>query len=68
MNPALSVFTKTALLYPEVTRNVQILFFNLKNLVMKKINSLLASEDVQSTIVILSVFLIVGFVVLVSKH
>jgi hypothetical protein len=35
---------------------------------MKKINSLLASEDVQSTIVILSVFLIVGFVVLVSKH
>ena len=35
---------------------------------MKKIYSLLANENVQSTIVILSVFLIVGFVILVSKH
>jgi len=35
---------------------------------MKKLHALLASENVQSTLVILSVFLIVGFVILVSKH
>jgi hypothetical protein len=35
---------------------------------MKKIHSLLANENVQSTLVILSVFLIAGFVILVSKH
>jgi hypothetical protein len=35
---------------------------------MKKIHSLLANENVQSTLVILSIFLITGFVILVSKH
>jgi len=35
---------------------------------MKKIHSLLANENVQSTLVILSIFLITGLVILVSKH
>jgi hypothetical protein len=35
---------------------------------MKKIHTLLADENVQSTLIILSVFLIAGFVMLVSKH
>ena len=35
---------------------------------MKKIHLLLANENVQSTLIILSVFLIAGFVMLVSKH
>ena len=35
---------------------------------MKKIHSLLADENIQSTLIILSVFLIAGFVMLVSKH
>src|SRR6476661_6902161 len=61
-------YLKTTFFDSTMSERSKSYFLTEKPFSMKKLHSLLSNENVQSTLVILSIFLITGLVILVSKH